>query len=268
MKKLIYLFITALLPLAAFSQHWQFELMSGSTGYAGDLTEINPSVKSLGPSAGFFIKYKIHPQVILRTGVLFGSVSGDDKNNKDSLLLKRNLSFKSNITEFHAAVEVNLLDPADSKAYPYIFAGAGLFHFNPYAFDKNGEKTYLQPLSTEGQGLPEYPDRKPYKLTQFCIPFGGGLKMTITEKVDMGIEFGVRKIFTDYLDDVSTRYVDYNVLEEAKGPKAVEMAFRAKTPAGAHIIPVKNDIRGNPGKKDVYYFAGLKFIFKTLSNKQ
>ena len=42
----------------------------------------------------------------------------------------------------------------------------------------------------------------------------------------MGV--GFRKTFTDYLDDVSTFYVDQTILQNAKGPKAVEMAYRAE----------------------------------------
>jgi hypothetical protein len=59
-------------------------------------------------------------------------------------------------------------------------------------------------LSTEGQGI--YPDKKPYSLWQPTIPFGGGVKFAITENLRIGFEIGLRKLFTDYLDDVSTSY--------------------------------------------------------------
>ena len=90
----------------------------------------------------------------------------------------------------------------------------GLFHFNPFTYDKENNKTYLQPLSTEGQGLKEYPGRKKYSLTQFCLPVGGGWKWNINENWDISYELGFRILFTDYLDDVSKTYVNLNVLAD------------------------------------------------------
>src|SRR5690606_13448162 len=81
-------------------------------------------------------------------------------------------------------------------------------------------KVFLKPLSTEGQGLPQYPDRKPYKLTQFAIPFGAGVKFRVSRNTVLAYEVGLRKIFTDYLDDVSTTYVDQATLLQERGRNA------------------------------------------------
>jgi hypothetical protein len=155
-------------------------------------------------------------------------------------------------------MEINLLTPDLFSSYPYVFGGFGLFHFNPYANDKNGSKVLLKPLSTEGEGFPEYPDKKNYTLWQPCLPFGGGVKKSLNDKYEIAFEFGFRKLFTDYLDDVSTTYVDQETLFFHKGEKAVEMASRNNsfTP---HLA---GEIRGNPNKKDWYYFAGLKLLMK------
>ena len=59
----------------------------------------------------------------------------------------------------------------------------------------------LQPLGTEGEGF--YKGEKKYNLTQLAIPIGGGFKYAISNNVRIGIEVGFRKLFTDYLDDVS-----------------------------------------------------------------
>ena len=58
------------------------------------------------------------------------------------------------------------------------------------------------------RGFRNIPDQKPYNLTQFAIPFGGGIKFRVSENVVLAYEVGFRKTFTDYLDDVSTFYVD------------------------------------------------------------
>jgi hypothetical protein len=63
----------------------------------------------------------------------------------------------------------------------------------------------LRKLHTEGQGF--VPSRKEYSNWQFSIPFGIGMKYTIDKKSSIGLEYGLRKTFTDYMDDVSTSYV-------------------------------------------------------------
>lgn len=262
MKRIVFLLLQVGLFCTVRSQKMEWELQLGTLGYAGDLTQSVPSIHALGPSVGLVAQYRFHPQVSIRAGILYGHTGANDKFNKDTLLQRRNLSFKTSLAEAHLGVEVNLIDPADSKVYPYVFAGLGIYHYNPYAFDETDNKVFLKPLSTEGQGLPEYPERKEYKLTQLSIPFGGGLKMRVNETFSVGFELGIRKTFNDYLDDVSTRYINYNVLEARKGTKAVEMAFRGITPQGVQAEPVTDDIRGNPKEKDVYYYMGFRLIFR------
>lgn len=268
MKRICFLLLQVGLLHSAHSQKMEWELQLGTLGYAGDLTQSTPSIHSLGPAAGLIVHYRLHPQVSIRAGLTYGTAGAHDKYNKDTLLQRRNLSFRTAIAEGHLGVEVNLIDPADSKVYPYVFAGVGVYHFNPYAMDDGDEKVFLKPLSTEGQGLPEYPDRKEYNLTQLSLPFGGGLKMKVNERFSVGFEIGIRKTFTDYLDDVSTRYINYNILDARRGPKAVELAFRGITPAGVQAEPVTDDIRGNPKEKDVYYYMGFKLIFRKGPSKK
>ena len=70
----------------------------------------------------------------------------------------------------------------------------------------------LQPLCTEGQGSSAYPDRRPYTLTQLCFPFGVGVKFRLGKSFSFSAEYGFRKTWTDYLDDVSKTYVGSEVL--------------------------------------------------------
>ena len=71
-----------------------------------------------------------------------------------------------------------------------------------------------------------------------------------------------RKTFTDYLDDVSSIYVDQNVLMQAKGAKAVEMAYRGDEIPGGLPYPNHGDKRGTPSEMDWYYFFGVNFEIK------
>jgi len=159
------------------------------------------------------------------------------------------------VAELSLCAEINLLDPEVFYVYPYLLTGVGVYRFNPYAYDKNHKKVNLQPLGTEGQGLPQYPGRHKYSLTQPFIPFGGGWKYNVKEKFAVSFEMAVRYFFTDYLDDVSTTYINKNILLNARGQTAVDMAFR-QTPT-----PVEGEQRGNENTKDFYVMSGVKFTW-------
>jgi hypothetical protein len=238
------------------AQKWDAEVMVGITGYNGDLTQKLFSTHTFGPAGGFNIKYNLNYLVSLRAGFLYGSVQGSDRYNTQADLKKRNLNFFTNITEGNLCLEINLLEPQYFWAYPYLFGGVGVYHFNPYTYDKTAHRVYLQPLGTEGQGLPAYPDRKPYALTQVCIPFGGGFKMNLSKDFDLVYELSGRYLFTDYLDDVSTTYVNAQALMANNRPEAAVMYSRRND----NSIPVEGEIRGNPRVKDWYYFTGLKLL--------
>lgn len=240
------------------AQQWEAELAAGVSGYGGDLTSQIFSVRSLGPSGGFNLKYNSNDLIIFRGGITWGRISGNDKYNHQYDLKARNLNFKTDIWEVNLCLEVNLLEPEFFIVYPYVFGGVGLFHFNPYTHDDAGRKTYLQPLGTEGQGLAEYPGRKPYRLTQFCLPFGAGIKINLSKRCDLVYELGGRNLFTDYLDDVSTTYVKTQTLMSRSRPKAAELAYRQT----AAPFPSEGDIRGNPKIKDWYFISGFKLLVR------
>ena len=211
--KICLIFLLAITNICK-GQEWQAEFMAGVSGYNGDLTQQRIAVKELRPAFTFNLKYNSGDYFNVRAGIAYARVAGDDKNNTHADLKSRNLSFRSDILELNVMAEINLLDPEEYIAYPYLMGGFGLFHFNPFTTDKDNKKIYLQPLSTEGEGLKEYPGRKKYSLIQFCLPVGIGWKWKINEKWDISYELGFRVLFTDYLDDVSKTYVNLTVLAD------------------------------------------------------
>lgn len=235
-------------------QGWEIEIMPGVAGYSGDLTQHAVQPNTAGPAINVNLKYNTGGFVSFRGGIAWGKVSGNDKYNTDPFLKARNLNFKTFLWEANLCLEVYLSDPEIYYSYPYFFGGVGVFHFNPYTTDSAGKKTYLRPLSTGGEGLPEYPNIKPYSLTQICLPFGVGWKVKVHEDFTISFEVGIRYLFTPYLDDVSGAYIDPKILLKEKGPLAVALAFR-QTPQ-----PVAGDIRGGT-KNDKYAFVGVKFGF-------
>lgn len=159
--------------------------------------------------------------------------------------------------EAFAVLEISLLDISAKKFTPYAYGGIAGFHFNPYTYNARNEKVFLQPLSTEGQGLADYPDRKPYRLNQIAAAFGGGFKFVLSNCTGISLEFSQRKTFTDYLDDVSTSYVDQNKLLAAKGQQAVDLAYRGDEVHNPALYPPDGEQRGTPTEADWYYFIGI-----------
>lgn len=240
-------------------------LFAGGINYQGDLQPNSLQFQHSKFAAGLIFRKPLNRWFTARAGISSGTIDAADKWNRDDLK-SRNLSFSTVIKEAYLGLEINVLDMSAGRFTPYIYGGLAVFHFNPYAYDKNGVKTYLKPLSTEGQGLPQYPEQKPYQLTQICMPFGGGIKFALSDGLNIGLEFSQRKSFTDYIDDVSTNFIDGSVLQQEKGAKAVEMAYRAdELPGGRPNFPVHGDQRGTPSEMDWYYLFGATVEMKLSS---
>ncbi len=254
-----FFFITS----SVLAQRVHLGVFGGLSAYNGDLTDKIYPKKVTNGAIGITVNYEIADQFMLRGGFTYSIVGGADRFSKDSGLIKRNLAFETKIHEFSLVGEYYLFNLNERKYSPYAFAGLAVFHFDPYAFDANHNRVFLKPLSTEGEGLTGYPDRKPYGLTQFAVPFGGGIKFAITENLRIGLELGMRKLFTDYLDDVSKNYIDPNDLLAAKGQLAVDMSYRGDEIAGGDPnYPGKIVQRGNPKSKDFYYFTGIHITYR------
>jgi hypothetical protein len=186
---------------------------------------------------------------------------------------QRNLDFRSNMWEAYGAIEIyptmlfSKYADYDPMFKPYGFIGAGVFHFNPYGSitDANGKKTWheLHPLRTEGQGMEEYPDKKPYELTQLNIPMGCGMKVDITPRLSTAFELLYRKTFTDYIDDVSTTYIDPNLFDKYLSPQDAAIARQIHDKTIGILIPgltryEPGTQRGNAHQMDAYFSFVLK----------
>jgi hypothetical protein len=264
MKNSLRLLIIFLLITSALSaQRVHIGVFGGLAAYNGDLTDKIFPKKVTNGAIGVTVNYELREQFMIRGGFTYAVVGGADRYSNQPDHIERNLNFESQLTEFSVIGEYYLNNLYDRKYSPYIFAGLAVYHYNPYTFNGNDTKIYLKPLSTEGQGVPGYPNRQPYDLTQLAIPFGGGLKFVISDNIRVGVEVGIRKLFTDYFDDVSTNYIDPNDLLAAKGQLAVDLSYRGdELPGGDPTYPVKGFIRGGEKKKDMYYFTGIHLTYR------
>jgi hypothetical protein len=260
MKTLILFLLVAISPFA-MAQRIHVGLYAGSANYSGELNEKLFSCDLSHPVFGITGNYELSERIMIRAGFSKGSLEGADRFSKDSFSRSRNLSFKTQLTEFSLLAEANLLSLYEHRYTPYVFAGLAMFHFDPYTFDRNDNKVYLRPLSTEGQGMQGY-NRKYYSKNQLALPFGGGIKIALTDNLRLGVEVGLRKLFTDYLDDVSTIYISQEDLLRERGPQAVDLAFRGDEVDPTAIFPQKGSQRGGSKNKDWYYFGGLHLSYR------
>ena len=265
MRKIVFLFITAFTTIGSFAQ-LQVGVFGGVSNYLGDITD--KLYQNPGAAVGLTVGYQISSRTNLRAGFTYGKIMGADSLSSQEDLRLRNLNFQSSITELSLVAEFTTFDMDLKRWSPYAFGGLAVFHFNPYTYDRQGNKTFLQPLSTEGQGLPSY-QSKPYSLTQLALPFGAGIKYNFTDHFRIGLEVGLRKLFTDYLDDLSTVYADPNDLIAARGQEAVDLSYRGdELPGGDLNYPVKGMTRGSSKYKDYYYFSGIHLVYLFGSNNQ
>jgi hypothetical protein len=258
MKNTYFLIIALSFACTASAQKLHVTIFGGFANYQGDLQAKRFTLDQSHPAFGAGLLYEISEKLYARANVTFGKLTGDDKKNAKNIA--RNLSFSSPISDIHLGLEYNFYSLYERAITPYIFAGISNFSFRPSALDSAGNKVFLQPLSTEGQGF--YKNRKPYKLNQFAIPFGGGLKFAFSDNFRIGVEVGLRKTNTDYLDDVSTTFVDEGLLLANRGPKAVELAFRGDELKSGLSYPVDGAQRGGEKYKDWYYFGGINLAIR------
>jgi len=255
--------IVFLFPMFCMAQTYEVGVFMGVSGYQGDLVPEAYESAEFNLAYGVNFRYNMYQSLSFKASLNKGKISGADRNFQDNFYghATRNLSFESDIYEFAVQAEYNLFGfnvlENIRQFSPYVFGGIAVFKFNPRAFYKN-RWFDLQPLGTEGQGLEGYAE--PYKLTQFSIPMGAGLKVSLSDVVNMAFEVGLRKTFTDYLDDVGTVYPDLDILREQVGDLAADLSYRSLEIDPSVTSNPAGNTRGGAAK-DWYFFSGFTLTF-------
>lgn len=274
MKRLLFLTLVSVSFLGASickSQDVEGGLFLGATNYQGELAnpEMGGNLGETRPGVGVIFRYYFNPKLNLKANIYYGNIAEDDKNHAtgERGRRKRNLSFESHIAEFSAQIEYNILryvNNSDLYGFaPYVFTGISIFNFNPKA-EYQGEMVELQPIGTEGQGRPGGPEL--YSLTQLSIPFGGGIKYSVGDGWNIGLEIGLRKTFTDYLDDVSTDYPSKDIFGDNEMAKTLsDPSIQLREQEDYRFS--EGNPRGNPETDDWYSFTGIT-ITKTFREQR
>ena len=258
--------IILLFPLVVFSQRQnslsksEIGVFSGASYYIGDLNPME-HFKNSHLAYGIIAKYNINPRFALRGLFASGTVSANDAQSPakyHGVYTNRNLSFSSNITEIGGGIEFNYFPfQIGNKTYRgsgYLFAEIAYFQMNPTTSYK-GETVELRTLGTEGQGTP-LSSQGYYSKNQLSIPFGIGFKYPFGGIFCIGMEYGIRKTFTDYIDDVgSDRFIDKAQLNEVASPLTVALSNRNLD--GSAYGP-----RGNSQNKDWYFMYGVTLTIR------
>lgn len=181
----------------------------GTLNYTGDLARTY-NVLNSKPAATIFYRSNLSKVVSFRAAITGGKIGASDKRPIDAFAERRNASFNLFLMEASTVMEYHFMNWRDDKHImrftPYLFAGLGIFGIS----------------GTQNKA-------SQYSNVQGAIPFGLGMKYIINPKWYIALEFGARKTFFDYLDNVST---------------------------GSNQL-VKNYQYGNPYDNDNYYFLCL-----------
>ncbi|MBE7173687.1 MAG: hypothetical protein INR73_24150 [Williamsia sp.] len=277
-RRLFYVAALMLIAGGAFSQYestvqeGEFGISLGAAHYFGDLNT-NARINRPKPALGLFFRKQFSNYIALRVAGHFAKVGYSDVyETKNEFQHRRNLSFNSNIWELTLQGDFNFFKFVQGDPYhrftPYLTLGAGIFSYDPYAY-YYGQKIYLRPLGTEGQGYAFYPDRKPYGTMAICVPFGLGVKYNLTDRVNIGFEIVHRFTNTDYLDDVSTTYVDPSIFPKLPdGSASLAELMQDRSNETGELIGFVNGTarqRGYPKQKDQYIMAEFTISFNLTS---
>lgn len=278
MKKLLLIVFAAVLAGSfqraeaqweAVRQEGEIGFTLGAAHYFGDL---NTRAQLNRPklAVGAFFRKQFGNYIGLRVAAHFAQLGYSDVyNTKNEYQLRRNLSFNSNIFELALMGDFNFFkfvpgDP-DNSFTPYICFGAGIFSYDPYAY-LGGQKYFLRPLGTEGQGTAAYPDRKPYNTMAFSFPFGVGVKYALNDRMNVGFEVAHRFTNTDYLDDVSKTFVGADKFPPLPdGSPSIAQRLQDRSYETGDLIGIEGRQRGIEKQKDQFIFAELTFSFNLTS---
>jgi hypothetical protein len=219
-------------------------LSVNSLNYYGDMAPrssvASTDISFTRPGVGLSYSYRVGPLIALQSQFMFGGLRGSDAESADKndpengvYRYKRNLSFRNRIKEFSVVAVFDMFgNPGNYvsrvRSTPYLYVGVAGLTNNPKALapatdlagnplPEAGQWVALRPLGTEGQFANLQPTDanagiKPYSLFQIAIPFGLGVRLRLSETMDLWADIGFRYTFTDYLDDLSQNYVDLGVL--------------------------------------------------------
>lgn len=203
-------------------------------------------------------------------------LSGDDANNKSKAMydaewyrLGRNLSFYTQVYQLN--IDINYEPLRNEERWesgkwlfsPFVGIGIGGFKFNPKTI-YNGQEIELQPLGTEGQGLTGYPTK--YSTISLCIPASLGIRFIApNRKFALSWKNTLNYTFTDYIDDVSGVYPNYQLIQNQYDPTIasliIALSNRSLFDSNHQYIVAAGEQRGDPKDNDQFIVSQITISY-------
>lgn len=290
MRKLVVIVALLAMPVLSKAQYyWDFGGGIGAANFLGEMggEELtrrdfiaDMKLSQTRTSVSGFARYKISPMFSVKGTLSWMVVRGADSLCTNPARYYRNLTFKNNLLEALAECQFFFYEVNDlGKTYrykdnfrAYVGLGVGAVYHNPKGYYQ-GEWINLRPLMTEGVR---------YTQVSLVIPASAGFYFTINKRYRIGWNLCWRTTFTDYLDDVSTVYVDPSTLPNStavamydRTDHAAADAFGAANPSYGDgwgnnfgYYPwtdpdgnVRMNKRGDPSHNDSYLTTNVEFSY-------
>jgi hypothetical protein len=280
----IIFFLLLFVATSSFAQQWKRNRLEytaglGISNFLGDLGGADRigtnglrdlEISLTRPSILGGVRYHLLKDLRVKGQLTYIRLNGNDALTNEPARNFRNLRFRAPVIELTAMGEYYLMQEKSGHLFKlrgvkgrngfkwniYATAGIGVFWFNPKGH-LNGKWYALQPLRTENVR---------YSRVNLAIPFGFGIRHTIDKQWSVNFELIMRKTFTDYIDDVSTDYQDYNTILQERGPVAAY--FSDPGGQGKHPWTQAGEQRGDPKDKDAYISAIISVNYKLLHRRR
>lgn len=217
----------------------------GVTHYKGDLSpRFKPFMLNGGANA--FVRYNLSDAVSIKATGMVGVVSAKDKKVNEVFFQERDFSFKTSLWEAGVQFEYNFLNFRSPRALyasnwtPYVFGGVNFYKFIKRTL-KTTNPVFLSYNNVETKGKSSY-----------SLPFGVGFKKALTYNLNLNVEFGTRKTWSDLEFDLmgytkdNTPYYFQTTTNGQTIPNSIEQAR-----IGSHLTR----------KKDMYYYTNISISY-------
>ena len=236
-----------------WSQKNEIGILLGGANYFGD---IGFNISKTRPAFGLFFKKQSQKKISFLFYLKNFTITADDTDTPEGPRRWRNLRFKNNLTEISNSIQYNLVQKNDVgnkgknnlKARINLHFGTSFFYHNPKG-SIYGSSSWinLAPLETEN-----------IKYSLFGIGILNGASIIFNyNNFNFGIQLDYIKTFTDYLDDISTVFMDPASQSEQTQIYANQSSL-GDIPSDKEIYFQAGNIRGNPENKDGYMNIGVR----------
>ena len=221
MNKILLVFAVILLTVSGKAQNTaDIGIWGGTSGYIGDIDDAG-FFQQFNPNFGAYYRYNFNARVSLRAQFLMGGFGAN------GMIEGVEIPFSKNVEDISLQIEINylkyIIGLKNMPFSPYVMAGVGVAYF-PY--DMN--PTFISTFNPVNPTLNVRHNKGTTLINESVvtptIPFGIGFKYTIGQRLGIGIEYQMRKLFSDKLDNLDDPLA-YETFDPATGAVLSETKY-------------------------------------------